>query len=156
MLNILRFILLMSVVVWVGMLVFFTFFITPSVFKVLPRELAADLVSDIFPKYWTVGYVAGILSITSLLGISFIEKGFPAIRIALLGLMTAVTFYSGIVVGGKAKAKLSEMKAASDPVRKEEIRSEFKKIHFKSAALNMVVIVTGVGVVFFMSRSMRL
>jgi uncharacterized membrane protein len=74
MLNIFRFVLLLSVVVWVGGLIFFTFFVAPSIFKVLPRELAGELVSNIFPKYWALGYVAGLLSLASLLAISRVEE----------------------------------------------------------------------------------
>ena len=98
MLNALKFILLLSIVVWVGMLVSVTFLVTPGIFKALPRDLAGDVVAQIFPKYWAVGYIAGILSLSSLLGISFVEKGFPALRVLLLALMTALTCYSGLVV----------------------------------------------------------
>ena len=39
-------------VIWVGMIVFFTFFAAPSIFKALPRELAGEVIGHIFPKYW--------------------------------------------------------------------------------------------------------
>ena len=101
--NTFRFLLLISMAVWVGMLIFFTFFITPSIFKVLPRELAGELVGVIFPKYWMVGYAAGALSLLSIIAISLIEKSFPTAVLSLVALMTALTFYSGLVVGAKAK-----------------------------------------------------
>ncbi|MBI5642698.1 MAG: DUF4149 domain-containing protein [Deltaproteobacteria bacterium] len=156
MLNFLRFIFLTSLVVWMGMLIFFTFFVAPSIFKVLPRELAGDLVGDIFPKYWMIGYIAGILTLASLIGMSIIEKAFPAIRIAILALMTAITFYSGLVLFERARAVMVEVKASSDPVKKEELRKNFKKIHIESAVLNMAVMISGLAVVLFVSRNLRL
>lgn len=158
MLNALKFILLISIVVWVGMLVFFTFFVTPAVFQALPRDMAGDVVARIFPKYWAMGYIAGILSLASLIGISFIEKGFPAARIILLAMMTALTFYSGLVIWPEAKAvraQMSEVKG-TDQARFEELSGEFKKLHSESYVMNMVVMAAGVVFVFFTSRNIRL
>ncbi len=158
MLNALKFILLLSIVIWVGMLVFFTFIVTPAVFQALPRETAGDVVARIFPWYWAVGYVAGILSLSSLLAISFVEKGFPAARIILLALMTAFTFYSGMVVWPEAKAVKAQMAEVKgkDQARYEELRGEFKRIHMESYALNIAVTAAGLVFVFFTSRNMRL
>lgn len=156
MLNTLKFILLMSIVVWVGSLIFFTFFVAPSIFKVLPGELAGELVKSLFPKYWAIGYISGILSLAALLGISFIEKGFPAARILILSLMTALTFYSGMVIAPKAEEVREKAKQIQDPVKKEELGKEFKKLHFESYAFNMAVLVSGITFVLFTARNTRL
>lgn len=156
MLNTFRFVLLLSIVVWVGALVFFTFFVAPSIFKVLPGELAGELVAHIFPKYWAIGYVAGVLSLAALLAISFIEKAFPAARVLLLAFMTALTFYSGMVIAPEAHAVQEEMKAAKEPARVQELKAEFRNLHLRSYLLNMAVIVSGVAFVFFTARSSRL
>lgn len=156
MLNLLRFVHLMSIVIWVGMLVFFTFFVAPSVFMALSRELAGDLVVVLFPKYWMIGYIAGMGALTSLVAISFMEKSFPAGRILLLTFMTVVTFYSGVVVAGKASAIRAEIKEEADHERKEALKTEFKKIHLKSSALNIMEIASGVFLVFLTARNMRL
>lgn len=156
MLNTLRFVLLLSIVLWVGALVFFTFFVTPSIFKVLPRELAGALVNDIFPKYWAIGYVAGVLSIASLLAISFVEKAFPAARILLLAFMTAATFYAGMVIAPEARATHDKMRAAEEAAEAQVLKERFAGLHLKSYVLNMAVIVSGVAFVFFTARSSRL
>ncbi|HAO92575.1 MAG: hypothetical protein A2X99_01835 [Deltaproteobacteria bacterium GWB2_55_19] len=156
MLNTFRFLLLISMAVWVGMLIFFTFFITPSIFKVLPRELAGELVGVIFPKYWMVGYAAGALSLLSIIAISLIEKSFPTAVLSLVALMTALTFYSGLVVGAKAKTMSAEIRNIQDPVKKEEMRASFKKVHAESAAINLAIMAGGVTVIFFISRNLRL
>ncbi len=156
MLNIFRFALLLCIVVWVGGLVFFTFFVAPSVFKVLPRELAGALVADIFPKYWVMGYVAGVLSFASLLAVSFIEKAFPAARILLLAFMTGLTFYSGLVIAPEARSVQEELKSATGPAEIAGLKEEFRAIHLRSYSLNMAVMVSGVVFVFFTARGSRL
>lgn len=155
MLNFLRFVLLFCITVWMGMLIFFTFLAAPSIFKVLPRELAADLVANIFPKYWLVGYISGILSLIALLVISFIEKVFPAGRLFLISLMTAITFYSGLVVGMKAGEVRAEMKQARDPQTTAALKEDFKRLHFRSAALNISVILLGAGYIYLTARTLR-
>ncbi|HLC18716.1 MAG TPA: DUF4149 domain-containing protein [Thermodesulfobacteriota bacterium] len=154
--DVVRFIHLLSIVLWVGSLVFFSFFAAPSIFKVLPREAAGDVVGDIFPKYWAVGYVSSVLALATLVMISLMEKNFPAVRVLILSVMTAVTFYSGLSVGTKARAIKAEMRAAEETSAKEELGKGFKKVHAISSALNVVIIVLGVALVFFTSRSMRL
>lgn len=156
MLTTFRFVLLLSIVVWVGALIFFTFFVTPMVFKALPRELAGELVGEIFPMYWALGYAAGVLSLASLLAISFVEKAFPAARLLCLAFMTAATFYSGLVIAPEAGAIRERIKAAGEPAAIEELRAGFGRLHRRSYALNMAVIVSGVAFVFLTARSSRL
>lgn len=156
MLNAMKFLLLLSLVVWVGSLIFFTFFVAPGIFKVLPRELAGEVVGGIFPGYRVTGYVAGLLSLLSLLGISFIEKTFPAARVLLLAAMTGISFYSGLVVAPMVHEMRLEIHAVEEPDRKEALEKGFRNMHARSAALNMAVIISGVVVIYLMSRSLRL
>lgn len=149
----LRFVLFLSVAVWVGALVFFTFLVTPAVFKALPKEAAGDLVSVLFPKYWALGYAAGLISIASILLLSFREKFFPWARIALLVFMTGLTFYSGMVIGPRARDIRLELKAAADPAKAGELRAAFRQEHMVSYAVNMAVMAAGVAFVFLTARS---
>jgi len=153
--GVLRFVLFFSVAVWVGGQVFFTFLVTPAIFKALPREAAGDLVSVLFPKYWAVGYAAGLIAIAAILAISFREGFYPWARIALLVFMTALTFYSGLVVGPKAREVRLEIKSATDTARIEELKAKFRRDHMESYALNVAVMAAGVAFIFLMARDPR-
>ena len=156
MLSVLRFAFLLGLAAWLGMLIFFTFFAAPSIFKVLPRELAGQVIGDIFSKYWMIGYVAGLLSLSSLLGISFIEKSFPAALVILLTVMTGVTFYSGLAVAPVARQLKAERHSENEPAKKEALEKSFRRVHAKSAVLNLVVISSGVAALYLVSRNVRL
>ena len=156
MLNVLRFTLLLALAAWLGMLIFFTFFAAPSIFKVLPRELAGQVIGDIFSKYWMIGYVAGLLSLSSLLGISFIENSFPAALIILLTVMTGITFYSGLAVAPVAHRLKVEIHSEVEPAKKEALEKGFRRVHARSAVLNLVVISSGLAALYLVSRSFRL
>ena len=61
--TIAKFFHLMSLVVWIGSIIFFSFFGAPSIFKVLDRGLAGDVVGSIFPKYWMIGYICSPIAL---------------------------------------------------------------------------------------------
>jgi len=90
MIHIIRFIHLSSLVVWIGSIVFFSFIAAPGIFKALPRETAGDVVGEIFPKYWLIGYICSIAALLTLAYMSAYEKSVPVIKISLLVLMTLI------------------------------------------------------------------
>lgn len=153
--GLLKFVHLLSISAWMGMLIFFSFFAAPSIFKVLPRETAGDVVGDIFPKYWAVGYVSGISALGSLVALSYIGNEAPLARIILLAFMTVVTFYSGLVVGKRAREVKARIRSAGDEGRKEELRRVFRTLHARSAVLNLIVILAGLALIFLTALTLR-
>lgn len=152
--NALRFVHLLSVTVWVGMLVFFTLFATPALFKYLPRETAGDVVGVLFPRYWAVGYAAAFLSLSTLLVLSYIGKTLPAARLALIVFMAALTLYSGLVVSARARTVKGLVREAPEGEAKDGLKKEFASLHAKSAAMNLAVLISGVALIFLISREM--
>lgn len=149
--TIVRFIHLFSLVVWVGGMIFFSFIAAPAIFKVLPREIAGDVVGEIFPKYWMVGYICGIASLATIVLLSLMDMVYPWIRIGLLALMCGLSFYSGMAVGAKAVKVKAEIRKTDDPSKKEKLRAEFKIIHRESAILNAMILILGLIVLFITS-----
>ncbi len=143
-----RFLYLMSMVIWVGSIIFFSFFGAPSIFKVLDRETAGNVVGDIFPKYWMIGYICGPVALGSLLYSARAGAAGVGIRIALLAAMIVGVYFTGIVVGGKAKLIKAEMRATENVDLKEVVRKRFMKIHGMSMALNLVILILGVVTIF--------
>lgn len=156
MLYALKFLHLLAMAVWVGMLIFFTFFTAPVIFKALQKEAAFDLLHSLLRNYWMVGYISGIVALLSLVAIAFIEKGFPFARISLLSFMTALTLYSGLITAARAGELKEEIGSTSDPARKQEIRKEFRTIHKKSYSINIVVLASGIFVIGLTARRFRL
>lgn len=149
--TIIRFIHLLSLVVWIGGMAFFSFIAAPAIFKVLPRETAGDVVGEIFPKYWMMGYICGVSALATILLMSMMERSYPWIRIGLLTLMCGLSFYSGMIVGAKAVAVKADIRKADDPSKKEILRAEFRTIHKESTILNAMILLLGVIVIFLTS-----
>ncbi|MBI5047700.1 MAG: DUF4149 domain-containing protein [Deltaproteobacteria bacterium] len=148
MMAIIRFIHLLSLVVWLGGMIFFSFIAAPSIFKILPREAAGDVVGDIFPKYWIIGYICSVTAVATIAILSFQEKAYPWARIGLLALMTVLVFYSGKVIGKNAVEVKAQIRMTEDQTQKEALRLKFKAIHRNSTILNALIMILGLTVVF--------
>ena len=114
----------------------------------LPRETAGEVVGDIFPKYWMVGYAASLLALSTLLIDSMFTRTTPFAEIAILVAMSLLGFYAGLVVSPKARDIKAEIKLA-EVGEAELLRRAFKKVHGVSAVLNMFVLCLGLVLIYF-------
>ena len=62
-----NFIYLLSLVCWIGSIIFFSFNAAPIIFKTLDREKAGEVVGKIFPLYYKLGYICCALILFSFL-----------------------------------------------------------------------------------------
>src|SRR5512134_783875 len=59
------FVHLMALAAWVGETIFFSFVVAPALFGSLPSAQAGATVGLIFPGYYLLGYVCGVLLVTT-------------------------------------------------------------------------------------------
>jgi uncharacterized protein DUF4149 len=134
------FVYLLAIACWLGAIVFFSFFTAPVVFTRLPITEAGRVVSTIFPRYYALGYVAGLLSLVLAVYFTATRAG-PlwwggsafALAVAL-----ALTVYAGMIV----RPRVDEIRTVSeeqnpDPTRK----AEFDHLHRLSVILNGAVLI---------------
>ena len=67
MVTLIHFIHLLSFVMWMGSIIFFTFFAAPAIFRLLDRKQAGEVVGAIFPKYYGIGYICSVLAAATLM-----------------------------------------------------------------------------------------
>jgi len=141
----LKFTHLLSLSVWVGSMIFFSFMAAPAIFKALPRETAGDVVARIFPQYYKLGCLCSVLALGSLPLISSPDPG----RLFCLGGMTALSFYAALVMGPKVRRLKSALRAAEGDI--EAKKRQFSKLHGLSMGLNMLVLAMGLVLIFLTS-----
>jgi len=132
-----------AMAVWLGGVVFFSFFTAPVIFERLPRHQAADLISVIFPRYYNLGYACGILMIAS--GIYPVtlqpEIGLPVVTFTLAILATFISFYAGRVIMPRVrKLRQTAASSAGTPDHASN-RSAYNRAHQLSVTLNSIVLV---------------
>ena len=156
----LKFILTLSISFWVGSIFFFSFFAAPSIFKILPRETAGNVVSDIFPKYYMVAYLCGIVAVISSLLLIFIGNhkisGLHGIKTLGILIMLGLALYAGQVIRPEAHSVRTEMRGVGESSPNyPELRKNFSTLHMKSAIINLVVFIMGIAIVFINTYTYR-
>ncbi len=146
-----KYIHLLSLVVWLGAMTFFSFIGAPAIFKTLDRSTAGDVVAVIFPKYYAIGYVCSILAILTL---AFIVSKTGITSASKAGLITLVVMFiltlgSGLVVAPKVKNIKEQIRQTTDTAKSEALNTEFKKLHGISMALNGVTWIVGLVLLYF-------
>ena len=149
--TLLNFIYLLSLVCWVGSIIFFSFFVAPVVFKNLEREKAGELVGIIFPRYYKVGYVCGALVLMVLL-LTGIETA--GLKGCAWGIMMLGTLCAGLAVNPKAKIIKEKLREASES-DKPELEARFKTLHSLSVKLNAAVLFAGLWLLWLSSVNFK-
>lgn len=132
-----NFIYLLSLVCWLGSIIFFSFFVAPVVFKTLDREKAGEIVGIIFPRYYKLGYVCGTLIL-----LSFLMIGGAGLKWCAWGIMVLGSGLAGLVINPKAK-KIKEQLKSSPENEILTLEAKFKTLHSLSVKLNALVLFSG-------------
>lgn len=132
-----NFIYLLSLVCWLGSIIFFSFFVAPVVFKTLDREKAGEIVGIIFPRYYKLGYICG-----SLILLSFLMIGDVGLKWCAWGIMVLGSGLAGLVINPKAK-KIKEQLKSSPENEIPPLEARFKTLHSLSVKLNALVLFSG-------------
>ena len=155
--SFLRFLMLLSLVCWIGGLIFFAFVVAPTAFSVLPTShLAGNVVGRSLGKLHWIGLISGIVFLVSSLLYSRFTDGTPhvfAARHVLLCLMLALTLISqfGIIPRMDAlRASLGE-EVRSVPVD-NPTRVHFDALHVWSTRVESGVLLLGLVVVYLTAQ----
>jgi hypothetical protein len=153
--SFLRFLMLLSLILWIGGIIFFAT-LAPTLFSVLPtRHLAGSVVSPMLAKVHWIGLLSGVAYLASSMLYSRLTTGDAhplAARHVLIALMLLLTVISQFGIMPKMavlRASLGEIDAvpATDPGR---IR--FNALHVWSTRLEMGVLLLGLTATYLTAR----
>ena len=118
-------------------------------FRLLDRQKAGEVVGAIFPKYYGIGYICSVLAAATLMLSPRAMAGPPLI---FLTVMTACTFYAGLVINPQARVLKQQMQ--EQPENREALEPQFQSLHGWSVRLNAAVLIFGLGLLW--TTAMRL
>ena len=149
-----RFLLIFSLVVWIGGIIFFSFVVAPTVFRALPaQEVAGSIVGSSLGALHRIGLTCGVV----FLGATFLGR-FSQARVlrALVVVMLLCTSFSQFRITREleqVRAAVGGSIQALPP--KDAGRAAFDRLHQISVILEGVVLLAGIGAVALLSREPR-
>ncbi len=155
--SFLKFLMLLSLVCWIGGLIFFAFVLAPTAFTVLPTtHLAGNVVGRSLGKLHWIAIISGIVYLISSLLYSRFTDGTAhafAVRHLLLCLMLAFTLISQFWIIPRMdvlRAQVADFGAV--PLDNPE-RVQFDALHVWSTRVEGAVLLLGLVVVYLTAGS---
>lgn len=158
--SLLRFLVLLSLIVWLGGEIFFAFVLAPTVFSVLPtRHLAGNVVGRTLGILHWMGIVSGLVFLASSLICSRLGTGTThifATRNLLICLMLALTLVSqfGIIPRMDTVRASIAGEIDSGPVE-NPARVQFDLLHLWSTRIEGTVLLLGLVVAYLTASALK-
>ena len=147
--------MLLSLVVWIGGIVFFAV-VAASLFAVLPtHQLAGSVVNRVLPILHWMGVACGVVYATTSMSSAWLETGAAqpwAARHLLIYVMIALTLISQFVLVGRMAALRTAMGDIDQVARTDARRVEFNRLHEWSTRVEQAVLLLGLAVVYLTAR----
>lgn len=141
-----RTILIFSSSIWLGAMVYFSFFAAPAIFKNLPRDTASELIGILIPRYYSLGFFTSCAILASaLVYYLFVTRSNTTFTILILSsLLFMAATYSGKVIQPKAHMIKAEIRKTIDGPEKDRLTQQFKGTHKISMILNILMLLNTV------------
>jgi len=150
--SFLRFLMLLSLILWVGGLIFFAFVLAPTAFQVLPNtHLAGNMVGRSLGKLHWIAIVSGIVFLLSSLFYSRISDGTAqifAMRHVLIVLMLALTLFSQFWIIPRMDTLRAQVGDFATVTLDNPARVQFDALHVWSTRVEGAVLLLGLVVVY--------
>ena len=146
-----RFVLILSLVVWVGGIVFFSFVVAPAAFSVLPaQEVAGILVGQSLGALHRIGLAYGVVFLAATFFGRFSQAKFLRVLVGLMLLCTAFSQF-------RITPQMQTIRAAvGGPIqalpRQDAGRATFDRLHRTSVILEGIVLLAGIGAIGVLAR----
>lgn len=154
--SILRFLMFLSLIVWVGGIIFLSFVEAPTAFSQLPsRHMAGTVVGHSLGILHWMGLFSGIVFLGSSLLLSSLTTGSAksfALRHILVLAMLLLTAFSQFGISPKMAALRAGFVDIDTVPPTDPGRMQFDALHVWSVRLEVAVLVLGIAAVFCTSR----
>jgi len=144
--------MLISLVVWIGGLIFFAFVLAPTAFTVLPStHLAGNVVGRALGKLHWIAIFSGIVFLITSLLYSYLTQGTAhvfAMRHILICLMLALTLFSQFWIIPRMDILRAQVGDFATVPLTDPQRVEFDALHVWSTRVEGAVLLLGLVVVY--------
>jgi Domain of unknown function (DUF4149) len=159
--SFLRFLMLLSLVVWLGGLIFLAFVEAPTAFSpgLLPtRHMAGSIVGHSLDVLHYMAVVSGIVFLIASMTYSWTTAGIArplALRHLLVALMLVLTVLSQFAISPRMHALRAEAGVIDNLPPESPLRAEFNRLHVWSEKVEEAVLLLGLGVLFATASALK-
>jgi uncharacterized membrane protein len=146
-----RFLLIFSLVVWLGGIIFFSFVVAPALFAVLPKpEIAGAVVRLILVRLHLVGIACGVLCLAATFVIKLRNLKTLRLLVGLMVLLTALSQFGVMPQMERVRDAVGGSVQALPP--QDAGRAAFDRLHKFSVVLEGATLLAGMVAVGLISR----
>jgi hypothetical protein len=159
--SFLRFLMLLSLVVWLGGLIFFAFVLAPTVFSpgLLPtRQMAGSIVGRSLDLLHYMAIVSGIIFLIVSMLYSRMSVGSTrplAMRHVLILVMLLLTLISQFAISPKMHTIRAEVGVLDNVSLDNPLRMEFDRLHVWSEDFEIAVLLLGLVALYSTAQALR-
>lgn len=159
--TILRFLMLLALVVWIGGLIFLAFVLAPTAFHpgLLPtRHLAGTIVGTSLGALHWMGVVSGVIFLIASMIYSRMTKGRAQVlagRHLLIAVMLLLTLISQFAITPKMYAIRNQVGIIDSVPLDNPLRAEFNRLHIWSEKFEQGVLLLGLIAIFATAREFK-
>ena len=150
--SFLRFLMFLSLVAWIGGLIFFAFVLAPTAFQVLPdTHLAGNVVGRALGKLHWIAIIAGIIFLLSSLLCSRLTDGTAhvfALRHVLIVLMLGLTLFSQFWIIPRMDSLRAQVGDFAKVTLDNPLRVQFDALHVWSTRVEGAVLLLGLVAIY--------
>jgi uncharacterized membrane protein len=157
----LRFLMLLSLVVWIGGIIFLAFVLAPTAFTpgLLPtRHMAGSIVGRSLDLLHYMAIVSGVVFLIASMAYSRMTAGTAkplAARHLVIALMLVLTVISQFAISPKMHAIRAEARVIDDLPLDSPLRMEFDRLHVWSEKFEEAVLLLGLVAIYMTARAFR-
>jgi len=150
--SFLRYLMVLSLVVWIGGLIFFAFVLAPTAFQVLPdTHLAGNVVGRSLGKLHWIAIISGVVFLLSSLLYSRLTEGTAhvlALRHLLLFLMLGLTLFSQFWIIPRMDTLRAQVGDFAKVTLDNPLRVQFDALHVWSTRVEGAVLLLGLVLIY--------
>ena len=154
--TILRFLMFLSLTVWIGGIIFLSFVEAPTAFSVLPsRHMAGTVVGHSLGILHWMGLFSGVIFLGSSMLMSSLSTGSAqplAARHVLIFAMLLLTAVSQFGISPKMATLRAQFGDIDTVPATDPDRMQFDRLHVWSVRLEVAVLALGIGALFCTAR----
>lgn len=156
--SFLRYLMLLSLVVWIGGLIFFAFVLAPTAFSVMPNtHIAGNMVGRSLNKLHWIAIISGILFLITSLLYSYVTQGTVhlfAMRHLLICVMLVLTLFSQFWIIPRMDALRAKVGDFAQVPLTDPARVQFDALHVWSTRVEGAVLLLGLVAVYLTASAL--